>query len=192
MSTLWMAAYVVLAVAVALEAIFIAAILKTVGSLHSRLAEPTQSLATPDLSSRLYFPDQELVGIHGDKFALSNLWLQGGLVVSFVSSTCSTCAETVEILSGALNQEQSRLDRLCILSLGSVSDARGLANSLPMSVPIVAVDDARQFRDLGISAVPTTIFVDITGRITEIMEGLLDNKSLADALANQRPPVATA
>jgi cytochrome c biogenesis protein CcmG/thiol:disulfide interchange protein DsbE len=106
--------------------------------------------------------------LHGKPFAL-NFW----------ATWCPPCRAEMPLLQAA--HTDGLLTVIGVNHRESVETVAAFKNTTGVTFPIV-LDDGNLSRAFGVSAYPTTIFMDATGTITAVHMGGLSTQDIVDAL----------
>lgn len=131
--------------------------------------------AAPDFNLELTYGGQP-----GDRIRLSNL--QGHVVVlDFWASWCQPCKEQMAILK-QLSQELSGQDVyvLGIATSDTLADAREFIEAHDASYPMAFDDGNAIAQAYGVTALPTIVVIDRSGRVVEHAARVVGQRELAE------------
>jgi peroxiredoxin len=155
----------------------------------SNLAEATTrgvDNAQRGLEAGQLAPDFILQFSDGKKTRLSD-WQGQPVVLNFWATWCAPCKEEMPEFVAAY--ERYRDDGLVILGVNaqeSAGQAAGFMRQYAMTFP-VALDARGDVQQLyNVRGLPTTVFIDREGRVTERWAGLLNERMLEELLAEIR------
>lgn len=95
------------------------------------------------------------------------------VVLAFWSTWCTTCKlELVELKSFAASPEYKNLVVVAVCNdPENIDDVKTIAKTLAIDYPVLLDKQAKVFKKLGMSAVPTTIIIDQTGKVSLTRQG---------------------
>lgn len=191
MNGIWITTYALLWLVVLLEAVFIIAILRSLGGMHLRL----EQLAPHQTAPGTLAPGDRLAGGHftglsGEDLDLAALWRKGQLLLFFVSTGCAPCRDTLRQFADLYPASREAGWRACVLCAGQPTMVSYLVEDagLPASLPVVAVDQEHLIRAYGVATTPTLVTVDAAGRVRDVVVGPSDDGQLRQILFGQAVP----
>jgi thiol-disulfide isomerase/thioredoxin len=122
----------------------------------------------------------------GEPFQLADL--RGPAVVNLWASWCGPCREELPVLQRYADRAAGRVHVLGVVTEDRRSAAASLAEDLGVTFPALEDPDALLRVELGVW-LPATLFVDSAGRVQHVLQGPLDEETLA-GLVTERLGVA--
>ena len=145
---------------------------------------PPATLPAPPVASGEPAPDFSFTLFQGEDIlgspTLRLSQLRGTpVVLNFWARYCTPCWTEMPDLQEFYEDFGARVHLVGVdvgqfTGLGSPKDAAGLLESLGITYPVGFTDDATVVEDYGIWAMPTTVFIDGSGRVFRIWTGALD------------------
>ncbi len=117
--------------------------------------------------------------------------LRGPLVLNFWAQTCGSCREESPLLQGLWASAGDRVHVMGVDFFDPIpAYALEFAKEYGLTYPQVADPDAATKADLHIAALPTTLLIDSTGRITYTQIGAIKSAAELRSLVRQHLGVA--
>jgi cytochrome c biogenesis protein CcmG/thiol:disulfide interchange protein DsbE len=104
------------------------------------------------------------------------------LVVNFWASWCTPCRKEMPVLQAVSQQLRGRVDFLGVDYLDQAGAARRLAADTGVTYRLAADPRGRAGTKLGITGLPTTLFIDAGGALVGRRVGELDARRLREAI----------
>jgi len=104
------------------------------------------------------------------------------LVVNFWASWCAPCRKEMPVLQAAAQQLRGRVDFLGVDYLDQAGPARRLAAETGVTYRLAADPRGRAGTKLGVTGLPTTLFIDTGGVLAGRKVGELDARRLREAI----------
>jgi DsbE subfamily thiol:disulfide oxidoreductase len=120
----------------------------------------------------------------GQAFSLPDDLAGRPLVVNFWASWCTPCRREMPVLQAVSQQLRGRVDFLGVDYLDQVGAARRLVAETGVTYQLVADPRGRAGAKLGITGLPTTLFLDAGGVLVGRRVGELDARRLREAIAS--------
>lgn len=131
------------------------------------------------------FPQVMLVAAGGERVSTGELLDGHGAAVLFLKPSCPACGESVQVWQSWIEAGELTADQVLGISSSPPQSLAEYRRTQGLTFPIYHDADAVFFRDLGVSAVPLTTFVDSTGSIRRVgfePPGALDPGEVAAAV----------
>jgi len=126
-------------------------------------------------------PNFHLVLANGDYLSLADLQGQP-VMINFWATWCSPCREELPVLLAAAEADPN-LVLLAVNVQEEFDRLQPFATEFNMQIPVLQDLDGVLRNRYTVRAMPTTIFIDRTGHITTIWQGVLTPALLAQQLA---------
>jgi len=120
----------------------------------------------------------------GPGFSLPDDLAGRPLVVNFWASWCTPCRKEMPVLQALSQQLRGRVDFLGVDYLDQAGAARRLAAETGVTYRLAADPHGRAGTELGITGLPTTLFIDAGGAQVGRRVGELDARRLREAIAS--------
>jgi cytochrome c biogenesis protein CcmG/thiol:disulfide interchange protein DsbE len=120
----------------------------------------------------------------GPGFSLPDDLAGRPLVVNFWASWCTPCRKEMPVLQAVSQQLRGRVDFLGVDYLDQAGAARRLAAETGVTYRLAADPRGRAGAKLGITGLPTTLFIDAGGVLAGRRVGELDARRLREAIAS--------
>jgi len=118
----------------------------------------------------------------GPGFSLPDDLAGRPLVVNFWASWCTPCRKEMPVLQALSQQLRGRVDFLGVDYLDQAGAARRLAAETGVTYRLAADPRGRAGAELGITGLPTTLFIDAGGVLVGRRVGELDARRLREAI----------
>ena len=130
-------------------------------------------------------PDLKITTLEGDEISLGELASQNqAMVINFWATWCSPCIQEMPHFEKLHRAYQGKgLVLMGIAAQESVAEVRTFIAERRITYPI-AMDDQNEWAKAfgGIKVLPTTVFLDTTGRIMKIHKGYLTERQLESTI----------
>ncbi len=126
-------------------------------------------------------PDFTLPTSYGESLTLSDLRGQP-VVLNFWATWCPPCRAEMPDLQAASRQFNGRVVFLGIDQGESAAEVSRFRDEYGITYPLLVDADSRVNDEYGIRALPTTIFVDAEGVVSEVYSGILNQAILENRL----------
>jgi len=120
----------------------------------------------------------------GPAFSLPDDLAGRPLVVNFWASWCTPCRKEMPVLQSLSQQLRGRVDFLGVDYLDQAGAARRLAAETGVTYRLAADPRGQAGAKLGITGLPTTLFIDAGGGLVGRRVGELDARRLREAIAS--------
>jgi thiol-disulfide isomerase/thioredoxin len=143
-------------------------------------AEPTDGLAIAPADGKP-LPDVELTTFDGQPFSFGQL-AGTPAVINFWASYCAPCVKEMPAIESV---HQAMGDKVAIVGVNNQdpeSKADDLARQTGVTYTLVRDPKGDAFFDLGLSVMPTTVFVDANGRIVATEFGEMTQSELTEKI----------
>lgn len=104
------------------------------------------------------------------------------LVINFWASWCPACVNELPEFQAVHEQRSDEVTFLGIANADARPAAVGLANEVGLTYPLADDPNGALFREFGLIAMPSTLFVSPHGEILEVFAGQLNESALNDRI----------
>ncbi len=126
-------------------------------------------------------PDFSLPAIDGSEMSLSELRGQPALL-NFWATWCPPCRQEMPHLQ-AVSETFAGKAHVIGVDQGETADqVAAFADEIGIDFPLLIDEDGRVNKQFGVVALPTTIFIDENGVVTELFAGVLNEAVATDKL----------
>jgi peroxiredoxin len=119
----------------------------------------------------------------GEEIALED-YLGRPIVLNFWATWCPPCRAEVPHFQDASVKYNGRVAIVGVDQGEPQSVVTDFANSFALSYPLLLDQDNTVNRQYGVSALPTTVFVDAQGVVREVYTGIINGAVLQDRIEN--------
>jgi thiol-disulfide isomerase/thioredoxin len=161
---------------VAVGVVFYVAVSFNGGLGYSRESRPLPALSAKTVGSGVEVTDETLRG----KPAIINVW----------SPSCFPCTREMPSLDRLAERYRGKVSVLALTAWGSTEEVQAVTNQKHIESLPVLVGGESFLKELDIESVPTTLFVDATGRIVARQVGIRGEgffRDQAERLLNGQP-----
>ena len=132
-------------------------------------------------------PDFELVDLNGEKHRLSDYKGQG-IVLNFWGTWCEPCKREFPAMENQYAEfKDLGVEILAINNRESDFSVNTYVKNMGMTFPVAIDEKDAVFRAYNIGNLPTTIFIDQNGVVTDISKGELSEEQIRAAMASIAP-----
>jgi len=128
---------------------------------------------------------------YGQQLALTDLYRERGVVLNFIASWCAPCWEEIPSLQRLRATTSAPIVCVAADEYGPTDDLLRLAANAEMTLPILHVPREQiqlMERHYDHEMIPATYVIDRTGRITRVIEGMLEEREMTREILDHLPP----